>query len=44
MPSIVAIAGSARRGSLNAALLRAAIEAAPAELKVETATIRGIPL
>ena len=44
MATIIGIAGSARRGSLNAALLRAAIEVAPAELKVETATIRGIPL
>ena len=43
MATIIGIAGSARRGSLNAALLRAAIEAAPAGLTVETASIRGIP-
>ncbi len=44
MATIIGIAGSARRGSLNAALLRAAIEVAPAGLTVETASIRGIPL
>ncbi len=41
---IVGIAGSLRRGSYNAALLRAAIELAPEEASVEAASIRGIPL
>ncbi|MGH8705662.1 MAG: NADPH-dependent FMN reductase [Burkholderiales bacterium] len=44
MATIVGIAGSARRGSFNAALLRAAIELAPSGLTVEPASIRGIPL
>jgi chromate reductase, NAD(P)H dehydrogenase (quinone) len=44
MPSIVGIAGSLRRGSFNAALLRAALESAPAELKIDVETIKGIPL
>ena len=33
-----------RRGSLNATLLRAAIELAPATIRIETASIAGIPL
>jgi NAD(P)H-dependent FMN reductase len=41
---ILGIAGSLRRGSYNAALLRAATELAPAGVRVETASIRGIPL
>jgi chromate reductase, NAD(P)H dehydrogenase (quinone) len=41
---ILGIAGSLRRGSYNAALLRAAIELAPAGLSFEAATIRGIPV
>lgn len=44
MPRIVGIAGSLRRGSYNAALLRAAAEAAPEGTRVEIASIRGIPL
>src|SRR5262245_29129424 len=44
MSRIVAIAGSLRTGSYNAALLRAAVAAAPAGLQVETVSIRGIPL
>jgi chromate reductase, NAD(P)H dehydrogenase (quinone) len=44
MARIVGIAGSHRRGSLNAALLRAARELAPAGTEVEIATIAGIPL
>jgi NAD(P)H-dependent FMN reductase len=44
MARIVGIAGSLRRGSYNAALLRAAREAAPAGAEVEIATIAGIPL
>lgn len=42
-PLIIGIAGSLRKGSYNAALLRAATELAPA-LRVEQASIRGIPL
>lgn len=44
MPTIVAIAGSLRRASFNAGLLRAAVAAAPSGLTVETASIRGIPV
>jgi NAD(P)H-dependent FMN reductase len=42
--TILGIAGSLRRGSYNAALLRAAAELAPASVRVETASIHGIPL
>jgi NAD(P)H-dependent FMN reductase len=42
--TIIGIAGSLRRGSYNAALLRAAIDLAPAAVTVEAASIRGIPL
>lgn len=41
---ILALAGSLRTGSFNAALLRAAAELAPAECEVETGSIRDIPL
>ena len=41
---ILGIAGSARKGSLNAALLRAAAELSPAESPIEIASIRSIPL
>jgi len=44
MPTIVGLAGSLRKGSFNDALLRAAIELAPAGTTVEHASIRGIPL
>ena len=44
MTTLLAIAGSVRAKSYNAMLLRAAIEAAPAGVTVETASIRGIPL
>jgi NAD(P)H-dependent FMN reductase len=41
---IVGIAGSLRKGSYNAALLRAAVELMPEGTTLETASIRGIPL
>jgi NAD(P)H-dependent FMN reductase len=41
---IVGIAGSLRRGSYNAALLRAAAELAPAGVEIAEGSIRGIPL
>jgi chromate reductase len=41
---LIGIAGSLRRGSLNAALLRAAAELAPEDVELTIATIRGIPL
>jgi NAD(P)H-dependent FMN reductase len=41
---IVGIAGSIRKASFNAALLRAAVEVAPAGTMVEIASIAGIPL
>ena len=44
MARIVGISGSLRRGSYNAALLRAAVELAPAGMSIEVAYIRGIPL
>ncbi len=44
MPTIVALAGSLRASSYNAALLRAAAAAAPSGTQVVTASIRGIPL
>ncbi len=44
MTTIVGIAGSLRKGSFNAALLRAAAEAAPAGTAVEIASIAGIPV
>jgi NAD(P)H-dependent FMN reductase len=44
MAKIVGIAGSLRRGSYNAALLRAAVEVAPQGAEIEIASIAGIPL
>lgn len=44
MATILGIAGSLRRGSLNAALLRAAVELAPSGTTLQSASIRGIPL
>lgn len=44
MTTIIGISGSLRKGSLNAALLRAAIELAPSEVRLEPGTIAGIPL
>jgi len=44
MITIVGIAGSVRKGSFNAALLRAAAEAASPNARVEIGSIREIPL
>jgi NAD(P)H-dependent FMN reductase len=44
MATIVGISGSLRKGSLNAALLRAAVELAPAGLTIESRGIQGVPL
>jgi chromate reductase len=44
MATIIGIAGSLRRASFNAALLRTAAEVAPAGMTVEIASIRDIPL
>ncbi len=44
MSRIIGIAGALRRRSYNAALLRAAVELAPAGLEIEPASIQGIPL
>ena len=44
MTRIICIAGSLRRGSFNAALLRAAAELAPNGVTLEIASIRDIPL
>jgi NAD(P)H-dependent FMN reductase len=44
MPTILGISGSLRKGSYNSALLRNAVELAPAGLTIETGSIRDIPL
>ncbi len=44
MPKLIGISGSLRKGSYNAALLRAAAELAPTGTEVEIASIAGIPL
>jgi NAD(P)H-dependent FMN reductase len=44
MAKIIGIAGSLRKGSFNAALLRAAAELSPAGSEVAIASIAGIPL
>ncbi|HEX5049399.1 MAG TPA: NADPH-dependent FMN reductase [Gammaproteobacteria bacterium] len=44
MTTIVGLSGSLRRGSLNSSLLRAAVQAAPAGIEIDVATIKGIPL
>ena len=44
MAVIIGLAGSLRRSSFNAALLRAAAESVPEGSTVEIASIRGIPL
>ena len=44
MIRIIGISGSLRRGSYNAALLRAAMELAPPDSKIEAASIHDIPL
>ena len=44
MTTLLGIAGSLRRGSYNAALLRALRELAPASVIFEEASIRGIPV
>jgi len=44
MTTLIGIAGSLRKNSYNAALLRAAAQLAPTGTKVEIASIAGIPL
>lgn len=44
MATIIGIAGSLRRGSYNAALLRACVDLAPSDLNLEIASISDIPL
>src|SRR5690606_19549335 len=44
MTRIVGVAGSLRRGSYNAMLLRAAARAVPEGVTIEIASIAGIPL
>src|SRR2546421_11480350 len=44
MPTIIGISGSVRRGSFNAALLRAAVAAAPEGIDLRTESIADIPL
>lgn len=44
MPTVIGIPSSERKGSFNAALLKAAAALAPADFRVEIASIREIPL
>ena len=44
MSTVIGISGALRRASYNTALLRAAVELAPAGLTIEVASIREIPL
>ncbi len=44
MVRLVGISGSLRKGSYNAALLRAAVELAPEGVELSTASIAGVPL
>lgn len=44
MTNILGISGSLRKASFNAALLRAAVKVAPDNVRLDTASIRGIPL
>jgi chromate reductase, NAD(P)H dehydrogenase (quinone) len=44
MHTVVGLSGALREGSYNAALLRAAVRLAPAELVIDAASIKGIPL
>jgi chromate reductase len=44
MTTLLGIAGSLRRGSFNAALLRTAMQLAPDSVRIETGSIREIPL
>jgi chromate reductase, NAD(P)H dehydrogenase (quinone) len=44
MPTILGVSGSLRAGSLNSSLLRAAAQAMPPGAKLETGSIKGIPL
>jgi chromate reductase, NAD(P)H dehydrogenase (quinone) len=42
--TVVAFSGSLRKDSFNSALVRAAVKHAPASLRIDVATIAGIPL
>ncbi|QOG05591.1 NAD(P)H-dependent oxidoreductase [Aureimonas sp. OT7] len=44
MTRILAISGSLRKGSFNTALMHAAVDQAPQGVRVEAATLHGIPL
>ena len=44
MARIIGISGSLRRGSYNAALLRAAVTLAPAAMQIDIRTLHGVPL
>lgn len=44
MTRILAISGSLRKGSFNTALMHAAVDDAPQGVRVEAATLHGIPL
>jgi len=42
--TVIGLSGSLRRGSLNTALLQAARDVAPDDLKIEIASLRDVPL
>src|SRR3989475_717466 len=42
--SVLGFAGSLRKGSFNTAVLRAAVEMTPADMRLETFDLHGIPL
>ena len=42
--SVLGFSGSLRKGSFNAAVLRAAVEMVPADMRLETFDLHGIPL
>ncbi|MFN3954333.1 MAG: NADPH-dependent FMN reductase [Pararhodobacter sp.] len=44
MTTILGLAGSLRRASFNAGLLRAAVELAPDDVRIDARTLHGVPL
>jgi chromate reductase len=44
MATVIGLSGALRKASFNTALLHAAVELAPAQLRIEVASIRDVPL